>query len=218
MPLPLIPIAIGVVALLASTGVGLGVAQIAKKFGNKSVAILGQQGVGKSTLLHFLEHGAVKVSVASRTVDAERGADFSLDINDQPVTFTVRSDIPGHPGAAFLDWQAAFRKADYVLYLFHADRVLDGDAAELSLIDSHMGKFKAWSQTKKKGPQVVLVGLWTDQLNSDHDVKKATRAIADAEPIKFARVKLRGAQVVIGSLVSDDEAKELVTKLGRALR
>src|SRR5690625_3485519 len=146
MPLPLIPIAIGVVAAVTALGVGipLGLKTFRKKAKGKSIPILGRQEVGKTTLLHFLVRGKLP-DKRVRTPDPLPGGTFSLDLDRKSeVEFTIPKDLPGHTEPAYKDWKDGFESSGFVWYLFRSDLLVAGDAAETALVQEHLDHFVDW--------------------------------------------------------------------------
>jgi len=215
MVFPLIPIALFVVTIVSAS---FAVRWIFIRLSGKRVAILGRQQVGKSTLLHFLEHNAVPAN-STPTVDPERGASFAFSVHKKVIHFNVPSDLPGNDGLSFVDWKEAFSEASYVWYVFRADLIAQGDPTELDLLEEHLTLFNHWMPKKKSsGPKVILIGTWADNdplfVQSPHKFRKL---VAGIKPIDVARLKFGRMPVVVGSLLTDESAEKLVKSLGKVL-
>ena len=213
MPLQLIPLVAGGVVLLIGV---IGAAMLARKLAGKRVAILGRQRVGKSTILHLLQHGKIpEASEVSETVDPAQGGHFKLEIGGKAVDFAVPEDVPGNDGLAYADWKKAFTGADYLWYLFRSDLIALGDDAESQLVDEHLTMFKTWiDDAGAHVPRIILIGTHADM---DPGFRKnastfAKKVIA-AHPIKIGQVMLNNAGVIVGSLFENDDAKKLINSL-----
>ncbi|WP_454117949.1 GTPase domain-containing protein [Microbacterium lacticum] len=192
------------------------IASAQKAWAGKRIAILGRQRVGKTTLLDFLLGKEVR-EVSKPTVDPASGGIFNLPVGKKSVQFRVRHDQPGWaPENAYKGWKEDFDDADYVVYLFRADLVVQGDESAVSLVSDDLNQFKAWLKSSSKGtpPQLILVGTWADQnpmFIEDRD--KFMSRVRQSHPIKLGTTKLNKADLVIGSLSSDAERKALVKSL-----
>lgn len=217
MPIPFIIVA-AILAALGLGGVALLIRRVVKKLAGKRVAIVGRQQVGKTSLLWVLSEGRLP-DRARVTVDPDQGGQFSLTVGQATVDFAVPKDLPGNDGLGFADWKDAFSHADYVWYLFRADLIALGDVGEVALVKSHLDMFKDWmGPTPASGPKIILIGTWADKHPGfSEDSAGFKRAVASSAPIKIASVKLNNAGLVIGSLLTDKDARALVKSLERRL-
>lgn len=221
MPLPLIPLLIGAVALIGLAAVPKVVKEVRKALKGKTIAILGRQEVGKSTLLQFLKDGDLP-DRRVRTPDPLPGGEFTLKLPGKGESrFSVPHDLPGHTIPAYKDWQAAFYSADFVWYLFRADRIVSSDLAEIALVEEHFAHFEEWYEVRKrKGhpPKVLLIGVFADQdetYGEDGDFEERVRKSA---LISHSSTKLGRADIIVGSQASKDDAEQLVARIARYLK
>lgn len=210
MPLPVIPVVAGIVALMGLVVGGKFVTNSIKRMlAGKRVAILGGQEVGKTTLLYYLRDGKHPGS-QKRTLDPAVGQEFELKVGRKSVKFHVLNDLPGHQGLGLSDWKNAFVGADYVWYLFRSDLIVSGNKAQIEMVSNHLIHFKSWMKNAKK-PTIILVGTWADHDATYEDQEKDfVRILKSSDPIKLGAVKLNNAQVVVGSLQDEKGAAKLV--------
>ncbi|WP_166867141.1 hypothetical protein [Salinibacterium sp. ZJ70] len=216
MPFPLIPLAVGAVALVSGAvvaGAKTRDALVAKKLAATRVAILGRQHVGKTALLTTLQKPSVTNALPASA--SPLGGQFELEVDGHLVPFTVPRDLPGGAGLGYGHWKTAFDGSGSVWYLFRADRVAAGDHDELAAIKSDVDVLASWL-TGGHHPSVMLIGTWAD---ADPDWMRHPRAfarrVASVDAIKVALVKLRGAKLVIGSLSTIDDAERLRREIRR---
>ncbi|MGX1696381.1 GTPase domain-containing protein [Microbacterium keratanolyticum] len=211
MPLPLIPIVV-VAVVAGATAVTTAVLNqtLSRKLKDKRVAILGARQTGKTSLLRFLQLDGLLEGDVSSTVNTSSGGTFDLQVQGATVRFDVLKDVPGSQGLAFKDWRAAVEGADYVWYLFRADRVTDGNATEIELIRKHLTSLTTWiDSTRGDKPKVILVGTHADGNPKFWEAASSVvHAAISADVINFYATKL-DASVVVGSLATDESAKRL---------
>lgn len=221
MPFPLIPVVIGVGIVVSSLTVPRVVKGIRKKLSDKTVAILGRQAVGKSTLLHFLKVGSIP-SRRKRTPDPVPGGEFSLKVPEKGETsFSVPQDLPGHTVPAYKDWQQAFESADFVWYLFRADLIVQGDRDECQLVEDHLVHLEGWyadRKNKRAEPKVILVGVFADQGTSYSEDGSFEERVRASALISHSSTKLGRADIVVGSQATKEDAKKLVERIARYLK
>lgn len=217
MPFPLIPVVIGVVVLgVAGGGVAFVLPRLSKKLENQRVAILGRQRVGKTTLLRLLRDGHVP-EVTTSTVDASLGGRFKLEVHGRSVEFDVPRDLPGNDiDLGFKQWKDAFCGADYVWYVFRADLLTQGDASTLEVVKHHFDRFKDWLDADPSvQPKIILIGTHADKdPRRAEDPAQFANEVHAASSIQLGMVMLNNAELVVGSLLTDRDARRLVKSLG----
>lgn len=214
MPLPLIPVIVGIVLLFASPAATIAIRKLVKKLAGKRVAILGGQRVGKTTLLHILRDGRVQKR-ASRTVDPAPGGRFVMEVGGKEIDFDIPKDLPGHHNFGLTHWKTAFAEADYVWYLFRSDLIAQGDPSEIRKVEDHLDLFKQWMGSgSSTRPKVILIGTWADQAPGyTEDFAEFIGDIGGSAPIKHGAIKLNNADLVVGSLVTNKDSKVLIKSL-----
>ena len=220
MPIPLIvvPIGIGLMAAIGG-GIALVLSRIAKKLENRRVAILGGANVGKTTLLRTLRDATVP-DRALTTLDHSWAGRFQMDVRGKSVEFDVPRDLAANDvGLSYKSWMDAFTGAHYVWYLFRADLVAAGDPDTLDRVKGHLARFKEWMDADKSvRPRIVLIGTHADMSPEfEGESGKLVDAVRSASPIKLGMVKLNHADLVVGSLLTDRDAKRLIKRLGSHL-
>ena len=219
VPLPLIPVVIAIVALVAAAGgIAAVLTRLGKKVAGQRVAILGRQQVGKTSLLYFLREGKVPDQTWD-TVDPARGGKFPMVVGGELVDFMVPKDLPGNDGLGFADWKEAFSGADYVWYLFRSDLIAQGNSVEIDMVKQDLDMFKGWMDAEKsKCPKIILIGTWADKdPGFRHNSGKFKHVVGLASPIKIGSVKLNNAGLVVGGLITNTDASALVKSLGARL-
>ncbi|MDZ8275720.1 GTPase domain-containing protein [Microbacterium aquimaris] len=211
MPIPLlIPVAVGVSAAVTA-GAG---AVAAWKHGHavkarRRVAVIGQSGVGKTTLVRYLVDGALPDSVQPTYVLAE-GGEFALEAAPGMVDFVVEGDVPGEDVIGYPRWREAVEKADDVLYLFRADLIIDRDAVAVARMKSDLTMLQKW-MAKKDKRRYILVGT-SASTHADYSVEARDHFrshVAAVPAIGVNRPGLNNAGLVIGDLSTEEAAKLL---------
>lgn len=208
MVFPLVPIAL----VVAAVGIGTSAWMLRNKLSGKRVAILGRQEVGKSTLLYMLRDNKLPDQVI-RTTDPIPGGEFEMELGlRRKARFIVPKDLPGSAAPTWRVWEEAFTGADVVLYLFRSDRLIEVDAAETGLVKEHLDMFVGWNSAvaTRKARRILLMGIWADQSEFYvADPAGYLERLRQVPVLQAPAVKL-DANVLCGSLVSDDDAKKLI--------
>lgn len=210
MPLPLIPLGVVAVGALATITVKLIKPTLPQKLKGKRVAILGARQTGKTTLLRYLELDGLLEGNIRGTTDANGGGRFELNIQGANVMFDVLKDVPGNQDLLFKDWREAVESADYVWYLFRADRLAEDDKDQNDMVRKHLTLLKVWiDEIKTNEPKVILVGTHADRHPQyGEDLLTVSQRATAADAIKVNAVKLK-ASIVVGSLATEESAKRL---------
>lgn len=143
-----------------------------------------------------------------------------MDVRGKSVEFDVPRDLAANDvDLSYKDWKDAFTGAHYVWYLFRADRVAAGDPDTLNRVKGHLARFKEWMDADKSvRPKIILIGTHADTSPAfETDLGGLVDAVRSASPIKLGMVKLHHAHLVVGSLLTDKDAKRLIRRLGSHL-
>lgn len=218
----LLAVGAATVAVVMKPHVEKAVDDLNKLWAGKRVAVLGRQMVGKTTLLGFLMGKDAPVN-SKMTVDPAKGGTFELRIGKKATRFRVRHDQPGWaPENSYKGWKEDFDDADFVLYLFRADLVEQGDIQTINLVQEDLNQFKRWLPkwgSKTPAPKIVLIGTWADQSPSfNEDAAKFASLIRKSHPIKLGATKLNKADLVVGSLSTDKDRERLIESLRSYIR
>lgn len=202
------------IVLVVAVSVGLGTTAwiVRMKLSGKRVAILGRQEVGKSTLLYMLRDNKLPDQVI-RTTDPIPGGEFEMKLGRRrPTRFIVPKDLPGSAAPTWTVWKEAFNSADIVLYLFRSDKLIEDDDAETGLVQEHLNMLVEWNSAiaTRKARKILLLGIWADQSDFYSTDPAGYREQLRHVPVLQAPAVKLNANVLCGSLASDDEAKRLI--------
>ncbi|GAA1941538.1 hypothetical protein GCM10009775_36660 [Microbacterium aoyamense] len=192
---------------------------ISKLWDGKRIAIIGRQSVGKTALLETLL-GKERPAAARPTVDPESGGVFELQQEKRAVRYRVRHDLPGWaPANAYKGWEEDFNNADFVLYLFRADLVEQGDKDTVDLVDRDLNQLKKWLSPQAKTPRIILIGTHADQSELFGTDERAFRGLVrKARPIKSGAIKLNKADLIVGSLKDEAGRRRVIESLRRYVK
>ncbi|MFP1602953.1 GTPase domain-containing protein [Microbacterium sp. 2216-1] len=216
MPLPLIPLAVvGVVAAAGAIATAVGVRAAASP-ADKSVAVLGAKGVGKTTLLEGLCDRRAGAGAEDNDNPAK---EFTFDANGTATKFAIVDDVSGDPQAKYAAWKDAYHQSDLVLYLFRADLIEVRDAAHIDLVRNHLALLKQWSDAMgKKAPRLVLVGTWADRSPAFlEDAERYAKRVRASDPIKLGRKKFKTSVTVVTGSLGSEHVEKLLTDLEQAV-
>lgn len=184
----------------------------------KRIAIIGGASTGKTTLGAYLRDRRLpeQATHAAKSVDGK----FKLRLGKREVDFVVARDLTGGHGQLVPESKVAFMKADYVVYMFRADRLVTGDPETCAELKTHFDTMKLWlDQDKLSKPKIVLVGTFADRAQQmGLTEREVVDSIATLDVVKLGRVKLGKPELVLGSLVTPKACARLVQDITDALR
>lgn len=201
----------------------VGIDQLRRKVGKsldgKTLVVLGRKGVGKSTLLGFLQTERINPSIEANPTPVS-GGEVKMRYGKREATFNVREDLPGFDNQIDAPhWKAPFESADFAWYLFRADLLLSGDHSAEKQILEDMGKLHGWCE--KLGiarPKVMLIGTWADQHESYELNEDSFFEHLQNDNFLRHQAKKLDARVVAGSLATNKDATYLLRKIERNLK
>ena len=206
--------------------------KILKFLKGKKIAVLGERGVGKTTLVHFLSEN-LHLLEYEQTLEPKKVKGRSLDLKDlgSQINETLGAgskqykiddlgDISGGEDSYGL-WKREFDQADIILYLFFGDRLLLGDQTHIKRVKKDVEFLKAWEseRNKKDGKSFFIFGIGThcDRLKDDRWDNKEEWATFLTEFIKEASTvdvrELTGGKILLGSMKTLEDTQRLVYRL-----
>ncbi len=198
--LPILIAAWGVVALF---GLGLAAYAVALWLEDENtVALIGRQHAGKTTMLTFLASGKVPPSQAPTT--SWKGPQTIQFKNKTFQAFDTAGD-------RLKQWHRALDSCANVLYLFDASLIARADAGALSAITADTDHIKDYLSKTNRELDFTLVGTHSDLFT---DVKQDEVTVREHQVVReLQRICGTGRDgLIIGSLSDDKNAKSL-TKL-----
>lgn len=92
----------------------------------------------------------------------------------------------------------------------------------MELVERDLNQFRDWLKKAGAGasvPRIILIGSWADRSpDFVKDAAKFTSRIRKAQPIKIGAVKLNKADLVVGSLSTEEDGAKLIASLGGYVR
>lgn len=224
MPAPLVPVLIGLGVALITTTAYVKWDEIKAALQGREIAVLGPRKAGKTTLIKFLKTGKVDRSYRETTAESfgVTNESFSykgdLDSGSIPVVLKEGMDVAGAKGF-YPRWKKLAQSADLILYLFQADRVLEGDEEHRRRIREDAGQLKNWLAGHPGSPDVYLVATHCDKHEDFKLVERESAneyvldGFSDDPVVKELHRKTTSNPVVLGSLKTEEDARGLVTQI-----
>lgn len=177
---------------------------------SKTISILGQRGVGKTTLFKFMQTGHIDRNERV-TIAPTNSTPIRLDTESGSIAIRQLTDVPGSRDALVL-WKESFKDADILFYLFRADRMVQQDANSIAQLRNDLLMIQQWTE-ELEPPRIILIGTHKDLL-SEYVSEEAhiLHSSIDVERWK----KLKVPALLIGSLADIHSAEKLVIDLLRA--
>lgn len=195
---------------------------IIRKFTGEQIVVLGDEKVGKSTLITYMTTNRLPAE-KKRTLDAvkvDKAIHLEMEgsLKGKKTRFIISQDLPGNDNTFYPLWKPAAFEANRVWYLFRADHVLAGHKKTIELINDHIRLLKDWRDKDLTPPAFSLIGTGADRIPgwSHHD-DSAVRAAIDDSPIQPQAVKLGNAPIIIGSLKTVTNAQRLVAAISKEI-
>lgn len=222
MPLPLIPIVIALaVGGVAGGAVASNWENITYALTGKKIAVLGARGVGKTTLLKYMEKG-ILIEKYKQTLDKQEVERSRIKLGDLDIRLKKTDDISGSQDA-YSVWKKLFEEADLVLYIVRTDMLLKHDSNTEERAEKDLRQIQGWIKECNSKKQFFIVGNHWD---SDPDFKNLTpdqignyvdrfRAL----PVVKRMTQLAGGaatvKVALGSLASEKDSDTLIAHIFR---
>ena len=141
----MIPIIIAVVVVAVGAGVtvaALNWDKIIIALKGKKLAVLGENRVGKTSLIKFLTTGSIPRE-SDPTDYARRVTGHRFQLRELDVVIQNLKDVPGDK-SRYASWKSAFNDADIVLYLLRVDQLMAGNKRTEVRVRKDMGQIKRW--------------------------------------------------------------------------
>lgn len=176
---------------IGGSGLVILIAFIAKVYNNpplkvrqtiagKSLAVIGMQNSGKSSILKFLADGSLPSSWQSPEKPlAYRGRTAKIHKHDEHIAVKL-SELKDLGSAPFdVDRKALVIDADVVFYVFRADKVHANDQGARQRILNDLELVRRWideraGANENKRPKLLLVGTFADKIDNQHELYTRT--------------------------------------------
>lgn len=223
MPLPLIFIAIAIIAGGAATTVAVLWDHIISKLKGKKVAVLGARAVGKTHLIKFLTTGSIPEEY-KQTVAPEKSKSKRLQLKELDLKIKNSLDVSGDK-SAYADWKELVEAADFVFYLLRADRLIAGDKNVENRARDDLRHIGAWLDKIEQGenirPSLFIIGTHCDL---DSEFANLTQETIGGYADKFMRLPIvselvmhgggmKHTKVVLGSMKTISATEALVHQI-----
>lgn len=223
MPIPLIyavaMLTLGVVLVRGAKYVVNNWDQITRNWSGKCIAILGERGVGKTTMYRFLSNGTLpeKYELTEASGVKMQGRRFSL--KDLNLVIKDGRDVPGSTvDLKYLSlWKRTVEESDIVIFMIRADKLAGEDTACFELAMSDARHIKKWCSKQ----QCFVVGTHFDLVPgycSVTDAEEAKQFVERFRALESVKKILRALdlppeRVLAGSQKSSEETGVIVAQI-----
>ena len=186
----------------------------------KKLAVLGEQGVGKTCLISFLSTGSrpekYEPDLYAKNVPGRR-----FKLRDLKLKILPLKHLPGSADE-YSEWKDVANEADIVLYLLRVDQLMTGHEPTEDRVRKDMGQIKKWLKAKSKDSPLFLIGTHCDRTDPDFTtlspVERSNYKNKVREMSIFRKIVLLGGgkskvRFVSGSLKSLTTTEQLVYDL-----
>ncbi len=222
MPIPIaIPIIFGTSAALAAATFLV----LKRRLKGKTLAVLGENKVGKTCLLDFLTTGSIpkkyEADLFAREVPGRRFQLRKLKLNIPSL-----KHLPGFSDQ-YAPWKEVVIEADIVLYLLRVDQLMAGHEPTENRVQKDIRQIKKWldkleEEGKPKKYPLFIIGTHCDRTDPDFTTLPKNQTGDYVEKVLdmpiFQRIELLGGggskvRFVFGSLKTLDTTEDLVYQL-----
>lgn len=221
MPFPLaVWIVVASISLLsAGAAVVLNWDDIVSKLKGRRLAVLGARGVGKTQLIKFLTTGTIPTEY-KQTVAPQKNAERRFKLKELNLKIQETLDISGDK-AAYAEWKELHDKADLVLYLLRADRLIAGDKEVETRVRDDLRHIGGWRESREPNSRLFIVGTHCDR---DAEFVKLSADKRGEFTDKFHKLPVvsellaraggaHNVKVVLGSMKTIQNTEELVYEI-----
>ena len=220
MPTPLVILVIAPVIVGLAVTAALKWDDIVILLKGKRIAILGARGVGKSHMWRFLQTESIPERY-DQTVLGTKIESRRFQLRDLSLSLKAGSDFGGEK-ADYAAWYEACENADFVFYLFFADRLLARDSVVESRVRDDAQHICQWFQEQeekqKKAPRLFFVGTFCDRdpafaSSQLGDYLDRLRKLPVVDEIVKRAGGFRKVTILLGSMRTRDDTEKLVYSL-----
>lgn len=226
VPIPLLAIAaVAFATLVAGTVVAaLNWENIMLALQGKRLAVLGERGVGKTSMISFLHTGSLPQKY-QMTGGAKRVPQRRFKLKDLDIKLKEGRDLSGDT-SAYGDWKNAVDQADFVFYLLRADKLHASNETLEKRAKSDLRHLSDWMERRPKQQPLFIVATHIDKITDYADITPEKHAAYVDRfrqlPIVDELIGLGGGdmrvKLFLGSLKSTDTAEKLVYSMFETLR
>jgi len=184
----------------------------------KQIAVLGARGVGKTTLLKYIEKGMI--AKHGQTIAKQEIESKHLKLGDIDIRLKKTEDVPGDT-VAYGVWKKLFDESDLIFYVVRTDMLLKNDLATEKRSEDDLKQIQGWIKESKSKKQFFIIGNhwdsdptfknltdetegnYSDRFRSLPIVKQMTQLAGGNASVKFA----------LGSLANKKYADELILSI-----
>ena len=192
---------------------------------DKTLAVLGEQRVGKTCLIDFLTTGSIprkyNPDLYAREVLGRRFQLKELKLNIPPL-----KHLPGS-AAEYAQWKEVVNEAEVVLYLLRVDRLMASHKPTEDRVQKDIGQIKRWLDAlekvgKRKKYPLFIIGTYCDLTDPDFTTLPKDQTGSYVEKVQnmpiFQRIGLLGGggskvRFIFGSLKTLDTTEDVVYRL-----
>lgn len=219
--IPAIPVAVkigagilGVVLLIVGVGaLKWKTIKIAMK--GKVVVALGRRNVGKTHFLQFLHHGDIPANYKLTGLARKMKMNI-LKLEELDIILKDTFDVEGGTNTdAFRDWEYVYNSADYVFYLFRADKFMANDAEYKKRVIMDIKQIKRWKDSKKGNvcKYHYLLGTFADYdpMYNPENHQEYCDSLRQLDEVKQICAEMdNDAIVIVGSMKTKESTSALV--------
>ena len=198
-----------------------------ESFKRKRLAILGERGVGKSTLFTYLSTKAVPKEYEQNTGTKKVEGEEEFEIGDINFKMKKSSDVSGDE-QAMLEWKKSVERSDLVFYLFRADRFKKGISSTVKRVKKDISHIASWMKAKDnpKSRRLYLIGTHCDKDKEYRSTSKSSigtyydnyKSLDHFKSIKSVSNFGEGSVLLLGSMKDEKSIQKFVyTILERTL-
>lgn len=183
----------------------------------KRLAVLGERGVGKTTLIQFLTTGTIPEEY-EQTTNPEQTDARRFKLKNLSLNIKKSLDVSGDK-TEYDKWKLVIEDSDIVLYLLRVDKLMKGDKHTKGRIQEDMNQISRWLEKNKKKFPLFIIGTHCDRTDPDFtklpkdeigDYVDRVRRMPSFKHIERIGRKTNNVSVVLGSLKTIRDTERLI--------